>query len=171
MSADNRTQPLSVDTSTDTRPICWSIRRLTSDRYIGRYVSRHISRVAVYISTEISVVWRSTYRLIYWLICWPRYRPRGAQITQDPRKLGHFLTMLLKVIVDQKGHVGEIQYFWWLLLLFEIAFNNYYFFNAVKIKQILLSDWLSELVRWTYLKHSGFSVFVPQEKVPLLVRI
>ena len=39
------------------------------------------------------------------------------------------------------------------------------------MKQILLSDRLSELGQWAYLEHSGFSVFVPQGKVLFLLRI
>ena len=164
MSADNQTTTLSwhidghltnmlVDMSTDKRPIYWSICLPTYRSHGGLYINWDIGCVTVDISTNISVDMLINI---------------STEGCKDPRKLGHFLKMFLKVVVDQKGHVGKIQYFGWLLLSLEIAFDH--FFNAVKINQILLSDWLSELARWTYLKHSGFSVFVPQEKVLFLVR-
>lgn len=104
-------QPLSVDTSTDTRPICWSICRPTSDRYIGRCVYRHIGRVAVYISTEISVVWRSTYWPIYRSICWP-IRCISTEGCKDPRKLGHFFKNVIEGHCWSKGSCWRDTVFW-----------------------------------------------------------
>ena len=111
-------QPLSVDTSTGTRPICRLICQPTSDQYIGRYVYQHIGHVAVDIST---------YRPIYRSICRPIYRPRGAQITQDPRKLGHFFknvnwrSLLIKrVMLERYSILGD---FFFRLKLLSIIFS------------------------------------------------
>ena len=88
MSADNRTTTLgrnidrhigrvSVDISTDARPVCRRIYRAT---YLGRHIDRHSTNM----STDISVDTRPICRPIRRSICRPIYRSRGAQNTHDP---------------------------------------------------------------------------------------
>lgn len=94
----------------------------TLGRYVGRYVHQKATDILVNMSTDISVAWRSIYQVRYQLCDgqhidqyigryvdqYDVYRPRGAKIQEN---WAIFLKMLLKVIVNQKGHVGEIQYF------------------------------------------------------------
>ena len=78
--------------------------------------------ILVDMSTDISVAWRCIHQLRYRLCDgqhidqyigryvdqYDVYRPRGAKIQEN---WAISFKMLLKVVVDQKGHVGEIQYF------------------------------------------------------------
>ena len=138
-------------------------------------LSRHIHQRL----TDMSVDMLTDKQPIYRLICLPTYRSRVSikiyqpryqlrfgwhidryigqvsvdQSTQHPRKLGHFLQKCYWSSLLNKRVMLE-RYFGWLLLSLEIAFN--YFFNAVKMTQILLSDWQSELARWTYLNTQDF---------------
>ena len=157
MSADNQTTALSqhihqrltdmsVDMLTDKQPIYRLICLLTYRSRVG---------VSVNISTKISVAFRLTY--------WPIYRSSvgWSNYTRSKKIRPFSLKMLLKLIVEQKGHVGEI--FW---LTSSFTWNWFQLFFQCSQDDTNPAFWLAI---WTgkmdLPKHSGFSVFAPQEKV------
>ena len=147
--------PLSVDISTNAWPICRSICWLTSNQYIGWYVYRHIGRVSVLKYIKISVAFRLTY--------WPIYRSSvgWSKYTRSKKIRPFSLKMLLKLIVEQKDDVGEI--FW---LTSSFTWNCFELFFQRSQDDTNPAFWLAI---WTgkmdLPKHSGFSMFAPQEKV------
>ena len=77
---------ISVEISTDTRPMYRSTYRPTLDRYVGRHIGRHSADMltAVDVSTDISVERRSICRPIHWSSIGRYVLLQGAQLRLFP---------------------------------------------------------------------------------------